>query len=355
MTKYQVVIGANYGDEGKGQVTDYLVSKTTGRTAVVRFNGGAQAGHTVCTPDGKRHVFSHFGSGSFLGADTILTKDFILNPQIFINELHELVPKIDRIPMVFVHSDSPITTPYEVSINRALERKRGGDKHGSVGVGINETLIRHRSYPLSLFDNNILDAGTLKYVCEEDAKSRADFLGVKIEVTDRELENYCYCVGQMRRYVYLYEDFIKLEDHYDDVIFEGAQGLLLDQEYGQMPYCTPSNCGLKNVVDLVGQAPMDVHYVTRSYVTRHGAGPLKDEREVAPTCQDDTNVTGEWQGKLRVGSLCLNDYFDRCKKDMRYNTNATMKHVMTWVRPGFASIEKKFDLKFHGKTRDDTC
>ena len=69
MKNIKVVIGANFGDEGKGLMTDYFASKSN-KSLVVRFNGGGQAGHTVTTKDGRRHVFHHFGSGIFAGADT---------------------------------------------------------------------------------------------------------------------------------------------------------------------------------------------------------------------------------------------------------------------------------------------
>ena len=76
----KAVIGANYGDEGKGLVTNYFCKQITDNNqtcAVMCTNGGAQRGHTVCLPSGIRHVFHHFGSGTFSKADTIFSKDFI--------------------------------------------------------------------------------------------------------------------------------------------------------------------------------------------------------------------------------------------------------------------------------------
>jgi len=80
MNEANVVIGANYGDEGKGAAVDRLATEAGAQCLVVRFNGGAQAGHTVETPDGRRHVFSHFGAGSFAGARTFLSRFFVSNP-----------------------------------------------------------------------------------------------------------------------------------------------------------------------------------------------------------------------------------------------------------------------------------
>lgn len=83
----RVVIGANFGDEGKGLVTDWLCAQGAG--VVVRFNGGAQAGHTVETPEG-RHVFHHLGSGTFCNVPTYLSQYFICNPILFLHELERL-------------------------------------------------------------------------------------------------------------------------------------------------------------------------------------------------------------------------------------------------------------------------
>jgi adenylosuccinate synthase len=96
----RVVIGANFGDEGKGLLTDYLCAQGAGM--VVRFNGGANAGHTVVTPDGKRHVFSHFGSGSFCDVPTFLSPYFVCNPVLFFHEL-ETLHKLGVSPTVYAH------------------------------------------------------------------------------------------------------------------------------------------------------------------------------------------------------------------------------------------------------------
>ena len=89
MKDIKIVIGANFGDEGKGKLTDYY-TKNADNCIVVCSNGGAQRGHTVLKSDGTRHVFHHFGSGTLNGADTYLPEDFILNPLVFKEEWEEL-------------------------------------------------------------------------------------------------------------------------------------------------------------------------------------------------------------------------------------------------------------------------
>ena len=142
-----VVIGAVYGDEGKGLMTDYLAGKyiKQGKSvAVVRFNGGAQAGHTV-NRNGMRHVFKHFGSGTLAGADTILSRHFILNPIAFFQELEDLNAKLSGgiKGVIYVENDCMVTTPFDIFINQALELKRGDARHGSCGMGIGVTVGRY--------------------------------------------------------------------------------------------------------------------------------------------------------------------------------------------------------------------
>ena len=93
MTDIKVVIGANFGDEGKGLMTDYFCHKALQKQencVVVLSNGGAQRGHTVTDLDGTQHVFHHFGSGTIAGADTYCISDYILNPMTFVKEWFDL-------------------------------------------------------------------------------------------------------------------------------------------------------------------------------------------------------------------------------------------------------------------------
>src|SRR5512145_1535019 len=84
------ILGANFGDEGKGLMTDCFAARAPSRTLVVRTNGGAQAGHTVVTPSGRRHVFSHVGSGALSGAPTLLSRFFVSSPLLLEKEWPDL-------------------------------------------------------------------------------------------------------------------------------------------------------------------------------------------------------------------------------------------------------------------------
>ena len=136
------VIGANLGDEGKGLTTDYYCSALGAeQSLVIRYNGGAQAGHTVEDPSSIRHVFGHFGSGTLIGSPTYLSEFFVTNPVLF-NQEHEKLVSQNINPIIFIHPDCPVTTLYDMTINQLIENRRGKKAHGSCGVGFGETLAR---------------------------------------------------------------------------------------------------------------------------------------------------------------------------------------------------------------------
>ena len=119
MKNVKIVVGANFGDEGKGLMTDYF-SSISSNSIVVRFNGGAQAGHTVVTPDDKRHVFSHFGSGTFNKVPTYLSEYFICNPTLYKKEFLEL-KECGIKPMVHFAHDCMFSNPFDMLINQIVE------------------------------------------------------------------------------------------------------------------------------------------------------------------------------------------------------------------------------------------
>lgn len=312
MKRAAAVIGAGFGDEGKGLITDYLCMKTP-RALVVRFNGGAQAGHTVQSPDGRRHVFHHFGAGSFTGATTYLSQFFIVNPLLWRQEHRDLV-KLGIQPTVFVDRAALVTTPYEMLVNQEAETARGNGRHGSCGVGINETIIRDEHFPIRAADiqKPALLRDRLDHVRKVIAPKRLADVGVShpTALTEQMLESddfadwFASVCGEFGRAVTFVEgDFLRRAT--DDIVFEGAQGLLLDQDHHFFPHVTRSKTGLTNVLVLAGQADIehiDVAYVTRAYLTRHGAGPFPTEEDHL-AFDDPTNRPHPFQGALRFGWL----------------------------------------------------
>lgn len=303
------VIGAHYGDEGKGLVVDRLARDLTDPW-VIRFNGGAQAGHTVTLPDGRRHVFSHFGAGTLAGAPTFLSRFFVANPYLFLREAEEL-RAAGVAPRVVLDPLSPLTTPYEVLVNRAVEEARGARRHGSCGVGFGETLEREEnglSITASLLDDPDTLRSRLDSLRANHVPRRLAALGVTIDAETRVdladpslIEEFIETIRHFRRHI----ELCGAEACADrPVIFEGAQGLLLDQALGTFPHVTRSHTGLTNVVALAAELGIDdieVFYTMRSYVTRHGAGPLPHEVGAPPYARivDPTNRPNPFQGTLR--------------------------------------------------------
>ncbi|MFZ1642847.1 MAG: adenylosuccinate synthetase [Candidatus Contendobacter sp.] len=315
----RVVIGAQFGDEGKGRVTDYYAAEVGRDGIVIRFNGGAQAGHTVVTPDGLRHVFSHVGSGAFADAATFLSRFFVSNPILFLKEMETLAAKGVE-PVVYVDPQSPVTTPYDMMINQIVERERGGDRHGSCGVGFGETIERNLTPAYTLTVADLADrsalAAKLDAIRRKYAPARLARLGfaaafarnADLFLSDAILEHY---VEDARRFLQLATAAdIQAATRGRHLLFEGAQGLLLDQDRGFFPHVTRSNTGLRNVLALAGElnlTRLEVTYATRAYLTRHGAGPLLHElpEKPYPGVIDATNVPNAYQGTLRFAWLDL--------------------------------------------------
>lgn len=317
------VIGANFGDEGKGLMTDFLAAMNPTGTVVVRFNGGAQAGHTVATLSGCRHVFHHFGSGSLAGARTFLSRFFIVNPFLWDKERRELA---DTFPSMLVDKRAMLSTPFDMLINQEVELSRGGRRHGSCGIGINETVERC-SGPLATFVSDMENPNRLREILKETAQhsiTRLEQLGFMpseffLDMLGSEtlVASYLTLCEQFRQAVHVVEDGTSLPN-YDHIVFEGAQGLLLDEKHRFFPHVTRSRTGLHNVALLskeLGVQDVRAIYVTRTYMTRHGAGPFPTERPDV-SFDDPTNAPNEWQGSLRFGELDLNLIAESISRDL---------------------------------------
>jgi adenylosuccinate synthase len=323
----RAVIGANFGDEGKGKVTDYYAH---GDSIVVRYNAGSQSSHTVITPDGRRHAFSHFGAGSFKGAPTYLSKYFIANPIVYIREKLTL-ENLDCPLLVYIDPESIITTPFDMLINQILESRRGDNRHGSCGLGINETILRNEtSYKFNVKD--IVEMGSdmfsqlLERIRDEYLPQRVlpyDLVGKYWDLINHPnliphfVSDTMTMLADME--IRTANEILKNKEH---IIFEGGQGLLLDKDnISYFPYLTPTNTGLKNVIQLceeVGVTELEATYVTRCYCTRHGAGYLPHEVPCLPELNivDETNIPNKFQGTLRFGFLDVDLLADNIRHDL---------------------------------------
>ena len=317
MKDMKIVCGANWGDEGKGLMTDYFSQKPN--SIVVCSNGGAQRGHTVTTPDGIRHVFHHFGSGTFNHASTYLSEDFIVNPIIFKQEYDELM-KLGYVPNVYINQDCMLTTPFDMMANQIIEESRGKNKHGSCGLGIFETIKRYKA-GITDVDNHIRE-----YYLEQFERENIILTDEwsRIFLDNGIFEHFLDDWDFMNNHSLVISDNYFL-NQFDNIVFEAAQGLLLDQNNTEyFPHLTPSNTGIKNPKRIIenvewnDEINIETCYVSRTYLTRHGAGKFPSEcnkKFINEYMFDKTNVPNPFQDTLRYGTLDLGELYSRCSDD----------------------------------------
>lgn len=350
LTNVVGVIGANFGDEGKGLMTDYFVHRflNAGRSCVViKHNGGSQAGHTVVTPDGIRHVFGHFGSGTLQGVPTYFDKDFIVNPMTFVKEYKQL-QELGCEPTCFIHPECRIQLPVDVLINQTAEKFRGENKHGSCGMGIWETVVRSQNptldFRVKMFtfvkaqEYRKEFKSFLHYVFNPEQYLLDRLADLDIPVTD-DVRQLCCNKNLWANYE---DDLEFMLNHciparesdiihrFDSAVFETGQGLLLDEDNEMfMPHLTPSKTGAHNIMEflrenLVGVAEnvsVELCYVSRSYMTRHGVGMFPTEcnkyyiNKTPEKLMDKTNVPNPYQDALRYGLLDMPDFIRRIRTD----------------------------------------
>lgn len=392
MQNIKVIIGASYGDEGKGLATDFFGAKAAGRETVnVLTNGGPQRGHTVELEDGRRHVFKHFGAATFRGAASYYAEQFMVNPMEFIREYEEL-NAMHKAPEAYMHPGCRFTTPWDMLVNQLLLEKRG--IHNSCGFGIWETVLRYqRGYglPFGAFlsmnrDDRLAYLRTLrdKYFAgrlHELGLSSAD--GRSVFCPDSAgLHAFFFTDGLLRHFEEDCESMRSLcpvrDDrclrNYQTVLFENAQGLLLDgNSEKEKDFTTPSTTGtgrvFQTVENVFDDADVEVVYVTRSYLTRHGDGSMENEiaadqlaKKLPGMRADLTNVENRFQGNLRYGMMDVNSLadriaadFDRCARAAgnRYNSSVMVTHLNEYADIDTESLLQRFGTVYRSDGR--TC
>lgn len=338
MKDIKIVIGANYGDEGKGMVANHF---STTDTIMVLDNGTAQRGHTVDYKDGYRHVFHHFGSGMRKGARTYYGPEFLIHPMEYTREYVELYNDGMKIPDGYYDALCKIITPYDMLIDHMTEDfiaiENGKREYGSCGFGSWCATHRFRHYPSTIIYMSSKLANKEYY----EAEMKAAWGGCLAILTRRgvaldkltKYKDYFNYDSQIHKNLreHFYSDIVFFLAHNkevdfntlwketDNFVFEMGQGLGLDHSVGI--WHTTSNTGLQNPYSLLKDKDnynAEVCYVTRSYLTRHGKGPLEEhvrKDEINSTMVDRTNVHNEFQGSLRYGYLELADQKARIEND----------------------------------------
>lgn len=332
------VVDLGFGDSGKGLTTDYLVRRFH-TTAVVRLGGGAQAGHNVVTPDGRHHCFSQWGAGTFTrNTNTWLGPEFLLHPTALLLEAAHLssvgvTAPLDRLR---IHEDALVITPMQQAFCRLRELARGSNRHGSCGVGIGE-VMRDVAAGAPIIRARLLRdrLGLTRKLRELWEYKRSEWQALRDEAQGTSEDHWCedhalharddesriftdtrmldHWVGEVwplgeRLTIVNDADFLRGLRGQSHIVFEGAQGVLLDKDFGFYPYVTYGACtfaAADALAERLGLAEGVAHLgVTRSYAVRHGPGPMPSEHQPTPSFADEKhNTTGPWQGVVRYGWL----------------------------------------------------
>ena len=302
----KAIIDLGFGDSGKGILTDYMCSLEP-NPLVIRYSGGQQAGHTVCY-NNIRHVFSNFGSGTLRGAPTYWSEYCTIDPVGIMNEYKVLIEKGIK-PKLFINPNCPVTTPYE------KYRSKDSDymNNGTCGVGVGATIQREEDhYSLKYLDLHYDSVYNEKFnLIEVYYNNKHPFYRRHVKDSFKIFFEACKFIVENSDITVCNYDAILYKYN---IIFEGSQGLMLDQNIGFFPHVTRSNTGSKNILKITDKYKYVMNmsypytvYVTRAYQTRHGNGPMTNEDIPYDIKENplETNKQHKYQGKFRKSMLDL--------------------------------------------------
>ncbi len=301
-----VVIGTQWGDEGKGKIVDWLTDKVSG---VVRFQGGHNAGHTLVV-NGKKTIPRLIPSGMLHPHVTcFLGNGVVLSPTALLQEIDELAASgIDVIPRLRIAQACPLILPYHVALDQARELKKGDAKIGTTGRGVGpayEDKVARRAIRLNdlLFPERfreklieVLDYHN--FVLTQYLKAAPVSFESVFEPTLVMAERLKPMIADVSA------ELNKMMSDGKHLLFEGAQAALLDVDHGTYPYVTSSNCLAGQASAGAGVGPQALSYVlgiTKAYATRVGSGPFPTEleNEIGEALRKRGNEYGSVTGRPR--------------------------------------------------------
>jgi adenylosuccinate synthase len=275
-----VIVGAQWGDEGKGKVVDLLAQDSD---IVARYQGGPNAGHTVIA-GGEKWKFHHMPSGILSGKTCVLGAGVVIDPETFVRELDELEERGVSTAPVKVSGNAHLIMPWHVALDQASERRLGKLKIGTTKRGIGPCYA-DKAARLGIRVQDLLDPKILRQKIEVALGEKNVWLervyGAEPLVLEEVAEGYERYAQRLRPYVAdtsLLVDRALRDD--ESVLFEGAQGTLLDLDHGTYPFVTSSNPLAGAAATGIGIGPNRIDAVlgvAKAYVTRVGAGPFPTE------------------------------------------------------------------------------
>lgn len=283
MAKNVVVIGSQWGDEGKGKIVDWLAEETSG---VVRFQGGHNAGHTLVV-GGKKTILRLIPSGILHeNLDCFIGSGVVVSPEALLSEIDELnaagVKNVEG--RLKIAPTCPLILPYHIALDQAREASRGAGKIGTTGRGIGpayeDKVARRAIRAGDLFD--------IDQVADK-IKANVELYNVQLQYLHNaepiSFDQIMSAINSFRnRMLPMIADVSRIlnekNQQGEKLLFEGAQGTLLDIDYGTYPFVTSSNCSAGAAAPGSGVPPHMLNYVlgiVKAYTTRVGSGPFPTE------------------------------------------------------------------------------
>lgn len=282
MGKSVVILGTQWGDEGKGKIVDLLTEKAS---TVVRFQGGHNAGHTLVI-NGEKTVLHLLPSGILRdNVRCIIGNGVVLSPEALLHEIDELEKRgVTVSDKLNISSACPLILPYHIALDKARELKKGSAAIGTTGRGIGpayEDKVARRGIRLGELLNAEHFALRLEEVLEYHNFTLQSYYGVEPISYQQTLDHSLLIAERIRPMVTDTIDVLhNARKAGENILFEGAQGSLLDIDHGTYPFVTSSNTTAGATATGSGYGPLYLDYVlgiTKAYTTRVGAGPFPTE------------------------------------------------------------------------------
>jgi adenylosuccinate synthase len=275
-----VIVGAQWGDEGKGKIVDLLAQSSD---VVCRYQGGPNAGHTIVA-GGETFKIRQIPSGVISGKESVLGAGCVVDPEVFLGEVDELEARGISTALVRLSGNAHLVMPWHVAIDRASERRLGSLQIGTTRRGIGPAYADKASR-IGIRVQDVLDPKILRQKIEVALAEKNVWLERVYEVEPIDLEDVAgrYEAYAKRLRPYVADTSLLVDRALRDgksVLFEGAQGTLLDVDHGTYPFVTSSNPVASGAATGIGIGPNRIDAVlgvAKAYVTRVGEGPLPSE------------------------------------------------------------------------------
>jgi adenylosuccinate synthase len=285
-----VVVGAQWGDEGKGKIVDLLARHSD---MVCRYNGGPNAGHTIVT-DGETYKLRHMPSGILWGTECVIGAGCVVDPGVFVEELDELESRGISTDRLRLSGNAHVIMPWHIAIDQGGERRLGKLRIGTTRRGIGPTYA-DKAFRLGIRVQDLLDPKILRQKLEVALGEKNVWLERVYGVPPLELEELAARHEELAQRLrpYVADTSLLVDRALRDgrsVLLEGAHGTLLDLDHGSYPFVTSSSTLAGGAAPGIGIGPTRIDGVigvAKAYVTRVGEGPFP------------TEIGGPDQGRMR--------------------------------------------------------